>query len=255
MYQGQILQIMCSGAGSWAYVTVGATVAAGTTQVPLTTGCTGFPYQQDMLTVNPCFTLGWTVARVFKIERFHYYVARFTDSTSGAQRPFLMLDRGLWNGSTPMVEPIAPDVEDIQFSYLFPRSPVARQLVGATQGAQVVKGQDSIDLDATPPAYTDLSAAASRATNHPANIRGVRASVTVRQPLANPKWIGNSAYRTIPAAQNRPALTGSNVDAGYQRVLVETTEATRNLDARGPYYPAYSTSTPLGADGLNVNGG
>ncbi len=255
MYSGQILQVMCSGASAWAYVTVGATVAAGATQVPLSTGCTGFPFQQDMLTTNACFTIGWATARVFKIERFHYYVARFADANSGAQRPYLMLDRGLWDGSTPLVDPIAPDVEDVQFGYVFPRSAAANQLVGATPGTAIANAAGSIDLASVPPAYTDLSTAASRSTNHPGNIRGVRVSVVVRQPLAKSQWVGNTAYQTIPAAQNRDALTGSGVDAGYQRVLVETTEAIRNLDARGPYYPAYSTSTPLGADGLNVNGG
>jgi type IV pilus assembly protein PilW len=251
LYQGQILQLMCGGAAMWVYVTVGSFADKGATQVQLQTDCaTGFPYQQDLLSAG-CFAAGYANARVFKIDRFHYYVARYADSAlQGGQRPYLMLDRGLWKDGAPLVEPVAPDVEDLQVGYVFPRSTV-QQLVGAPSGAaRLSNAAASIDLGSAPPAYTDNSAAASRATNHPANIRGIRVSVVARTRSPD---LGLTAdeFKKIPEAGNRPAVP--NGDPGYRRIVVEETEAVRNLDSRGPFFPAYSTNG--GADGLNVGGG
>ncbi len=241
---GQILQVMCSGASAWAYVQVGAHADAGQNLVTLQTACDGpFPYQQAMLT-NGCFASGWTQARVFKVDRFHYYVQRFNG------RPFLMLDRGLFANGAALVEPVAPDVEDVQFAYVFPLATAAPTLVGATPGTQLSNAAASIDLASAPAAYTDPTAAATRTTRHPGNIRAVRVSVVVRIASADPK-LGSAEFRTIPAAANRAANT--NADQGFRRLLVETTEATRNVDSRAPYFPAYSTNN--GADGLNVGGG
>lgn len=241
---GQILQIMCPAAAGWAYVTVGARAAANQKVVTLQTACSGpFPYQQDTLTTG-CIAGGWSQARVFKVERFHYYVERF------GGRPFLMLDRGLWGADGPLVEPVAPDVEDIQFAYVLPLAAAGlASLVGGPGAAQLDDSADGIDLDAVPAAYADPTQAASRTTHHPGNIRAVQASVVVRTPSADVRFVGSD--RTIPAAGNRGAQT--NGDAGFRRILVETTEGTRNLDSRAPYFPAYSTNN--GVDGLNVGGG
>ena len=253
MYVGQILQVMCGAAAAWAYVTVGVFADVGATQVQLQTACSaGFPYEQALL-ASGCFNTGFANARVFKIDRFHYYIARYPEAalSGGAQRPYLMLDRGLWDqNGVAQVEPVAPDVEDLQFAYVFPRSAV-QQLVGAPVTApQLSNSASSIDLASPPPAYTDNSTNATRTTNNPANIRGVRVSVVARSRSPD---LGLTAteYRTIPAAGNRPDLTNGN--PGYRRIVVEETEAVRNLDSRGPFFPAYSTNG--GADGLNVGGG
>jgi type IV pilus assembly protein PilW len=251
MYRGQILQVMCGAASAWAYVTVKDFADQGATQVQLQAACTtGFPYEQNLLTTG-CFAAGYLNARVFKIDRFHYYIGRYLDTALNVQRPYLMLDRGLWtDDGVAQVEPVAPDVEDIQFAYVFPRSPAAQQLVGATSGTQLSNSLSSIDFASAPPAYTDNSTAVSRTTNNPANIRGVRVSIVAR---ARSPDLGLTAteFKTIPAAGNRPAVT--NGDPGYRRLVVETTEAVRNLDSRGPFFPAYSTNG--GADHLNVGGG
>ena len=240
---GQILQVMCAAASAWSYVTVGAHADAGTSVVTLRTACSGpFPYQQGMLT-SGCFNAGFGAARVFKVDRFHYYVARY------GGRPYLMLDRGLWSGGAALVEPVAPDVEDVQFAYVFPLATPAATVVGATSSVQLAKSAASIDLDAAPAPYTDPTASASRTTQHPGNIRAVRASIVVRTPTPDAQLVG-AEYQTVPAAANRPAVAG---DPGYRRIVVETTEATRNVDSRAPYFPAYSTNN--GADGMNVGGG
>ena len=249
MYQGQILQVMCGGAGAWAYVTVGAFADVGATDVVLDGACTnGFPHQQAMLD-SGCFDAGFAAARVFKIQRFHYYVARYLDTATGTTRPYLMLDRGLWSGGAPLVEPIAPNVEDLQFGYVFPGA-ATTPLVGTTEGTQLANATGSIDLNATPPAYTDITGATSRTTHSPANIRAVRVSVVVRAANPDPNTTGDDLH-TIPAAANRGAIT--NADPGYRRLVVESTESLRNLDSRGPFYTPYSTNA--GADGLNVGGG
>jgi type IV pilus assembly protein PilW len=239
---GQILQVMCSGASAWAYVMVGAQAAKDATAVTLRTACTdGFPYQQEALE-SGCFTAGYDNVRVFKIDRFHYYVQRF------GGRPFLMLDRGLVKNGAALVEPIAPDVEDLQFAYVFPRSGTA-PVAGADEETQLEDAAGSIDLAAAPPAYGDPTLSAARTTNSPGNIRAVRVSVVVRAPSSDGN-LGGDEFATVPAAGNRPAVDG---DAGFKRLVVETTEGTRNLDARAPLFPAYSTNN--GLDGLNVGGG
>jgi type IV pilus assembly protein PilW len=234
---GQILEVMCSGGVAWAYVTVAST-AADLLSVDLDATGTGIPYEQARLTTG-CFATFATV-RVFKVDRFHYYVQTFNDPLHPAGRPYLMLDRGLGGA-----EPVAPDVEDLQVAYVFRNGDV----VGATASTQLSSGATSIDLASAPPKYDDLTAAASRLTHSPANIAAVRVSLVLRSPVHDPRLAG-TAYTTLPAALNRPALTSGA--AGYTRLLVETSEATRNLDSRGAFMPPYSIAS---GDGLNVGGG
>ena len=271
MYQGQILQVMCfAGDMRWAYVTVGATVQPTDSDTVVLTlaGANGdqFPFQNGYLT-NSCFgavaprnalqTAPATfaaAAKVYKVDQFRYYVARYdasgnvvTDITTSA-RPFLMLDQGLVNGGNPIRNVVSPDVEDVQFAYLFPNSAPANQLVGATPNTQVSAGGSGIDLDpaAGPPGFSDESAAPQRLTQHPGNIRAVALTVVVRSPEADPR-----VFETvIPAAANRPTVAGP---LGFRRQVFQTSAATRNLDARGPHFPTYSTNA--GVDHLNLGGG
>lgn len=240
---GQILQIMCSGAADWAYVTVAST-SADRTSVTLDTAYSGtFPYQQDKI-ASGCF-LSFSSAAVFRVDRFHYFVATYADGAASA-RPYLMLDRGLKDSSNaPVVEPVAPDVEDVQFAYVFKSGAV----VGKPSDSQLSNAAGSIDLATAPPPYDADTLAASRTTNSPANIRAVRVSVVVRSAIYDPKYTSTSD--PILAAGNRAANTSA--PAGYRRLLVETTEATRNLDSRGAFMPPFSINN--GADGLNVGGG
>ena len=268
LYAGQILQVMCfSGDMLWAYVTVGSTVAASTADtvtVNLATGVANqFPFQNSYL-ANACFSAVAprnadpvtfaNAAKVYKVDQFRYYVARFdeagnpvTDVTSTA-RPYLMLDQGLVDGSTPIRSVVVPDVEDLQFAYVFPNSAAALRLIGATPGTAISAGSSGIDTnpDPDPPAFSDEGTAATRTTQHPANIRAVAVSVVARSPQAE-DGVFDSA---IPATRNRRATVGPE---GHRRQLFETTAATRNLDARGPSFPVYSTNS--GADRLNVGGG
>lgn len=269
--QGQILQVMCfAGDMRWAYVTVGATVPAtdaDTVEIGLAAGVDDrFPFQNSYLS-NACFSAVAprnafqlapatfaAAAKVYKVDQFRYFVTRYDESggvvadVTSTARPFLMLDQGLVDGEEPILNVVAPDVEDLQFAYVFPNSAPANQLVGATAGTPIAAGDTGIDLDPTggPPAFSDEGAATTRVTQHPGNIRAVAVSLTVRTPQADPRVFD----ATIPAAANRPAVAGP---IGFRRQVFQTSAATRNLDARGPYFPTYSTSA--GADHLNVGGG
>jgi hypothetical protein len=274
LFRGQILQVMCfSGGQYWAYVTVGGYVAASEedeVEVPLESGDGAkFPLQNDALSGDTCFTraapAGSTqltiqeAAKVFRVDRFRYRIATFAPNgdevdwgTDGA-RPYLMLDQGLYaRDDTNRSETIvAPDVEDLQLSYVFPNSAAALQLVGATPGRLISAGDEKLDVApaAGSPAYGDDPEAAARRTQHPGNIRAVRVSVIVRSAERDPDLV-TAEGRTLPRAANRDVI--DDAPAGYRRLLVETSASARNMDARAPFFPMYSESD---ADQMNRGGG
>jgi type IV pilus assembly protein PilW len=260
LYKGQILQLLCSsGTMLWAYVTVGAYVpssAAATVAVPLLAaggGALDFP-TQNAVTSDACFSDG--TALVTKVDRYHYFLQSYDAAgnvvvaQSVGSRPYLVLEQGLTDqNNAPIQALLSPDVEDLQFAYLFPRSvTTALQLVGATPGVALAAGAAGVDLApaAGVPGYGSSPGDASASTQHPANIRAVRISLVVRSATADIKLPDTQ----VPAAGNRAAFTGL---PGYRRLVFETTVAVPNLDARYPYFPSYSSNG--GADNLNVGGG
>jgi type IV pilus assembly protein PilW len=265
LHQGQILEVVCyTGNMTWAYVKVGSTVAANldptaTVDIPLASSGATFPNQNPVL-ADPCFSTVATAAastipaaaKVFKVDRYRYFIRSYSAAgnivpwgTAGS-RPWLMLDRGTTDTTTgkPVVDPVAPDVEDLQVAYVFPLDAV-NPVAGATAGVALAAGAAGIDLAAACPVSTDDAIGANRLNHHPANIRAVQVAVVVRS--AEPD-LARAGAATIPAALNRPDVAGP---AGYLRLLLQTSVPVRNLDARAPYYPSYGT----GADQLNVGGG
>jgi type IV pilus assembly protein PilW len=257
---GQVLQIMCYGGSSqwyWAYVSVAKVDQSNPLQVAVTlTPSPGlaydFPYQNQLLTEKACFGAG--VRRAFKIDRYRYFIATIDAAgnvqpwqTPGA-RPYLMLDQGLSDANGPVSVPIAPDVEDLQVSYVFPLADAAsgQQLVGATSGVRVDASATGIDLAPALgiPAFSTPSLDPIRTTHHPANIRAVRVAITVRSGLIDPK-LPDAA---VPAALNRPDVPG---EAGYRRLVFESTAATHNLESRLPVFPIYDPNNTSG----NIAGG
>ena len=260
---GQVLQIMCYGSANqwaWAYVTVSSidTPNPGNIRVTLQAP-TGQPYdfptQNALLTGQPCFSAGTASVKAFKIDRYRYYVQAVDDST-GAQvawetpgsRPYLLLDQGLQDGGQPVLRPIAPDVEDLQVAYVYSEAATGNQVQGATAGVQVtanVAGDDTgFNLAPTIgiPTFSTPSLDPLRTMHHPANVRAVRLSLTVRTPRAgvplvpqNGPCLGNGDP-CVPAAFNRPDVAG---EGSYRRVEFETTVYTRNLETRLPVFPQY----------------
>ena len=175
-----------------------------------------------------------------------------------------MLDRGLTDAAdNSMVEPVAPDVEDLQIAYVFPNAAGGPATAGATLGTPIANGATGVDLSAVPPLFNDPDDAATRTNRSPANIRAVTVSVVTRTPGTDIR-LQNLAVNAgqqstadavaggnlVPGSGNRGDWAG---DSFHHRLRVETTEATRNLDTRVPYYPTYSINN--GADGLHVGGG
>lgn len=246
LYPGQILQVSClGGARVRAYVTVGATVAAAASPDPTKTvtialaggqqagGLEVFPRENAEL-ADGCFSLTAAGSQpiVTLVDRFRYYVAWYdrtgavVDPQTPSARPYLMLDQGLSSQGKALVTPVAPDVEDLQLTYLYaPAVPGgAPRVVG---GAAGVNASADIPLamavgTTVPPAMSDPAAAPARLTGHPANIQAVRISVVVRHGERDTAIPDTS----VPAAANRRAYAGQ---PHYRRALWETTVVPRNL--------------------------
>ena len=277
LYQGQVLAVACMSCGKrWAYVSVGATVPANTalatTIIPLAAAAGAgydFPGQNAALT-DPCFGANLAAAnsppdvfslasKVFKVDRYRFYVDhQYIDPDTGLPRPYLMLDQGLTDANGPILTPVAPDVDDIQFAYVLPTSAVP--LVGATSGTAVTNDPAGIDLNVQPPVYGDSRASPSRVTQSPANIRAVRVSVVVRSPETDITLPVKALATTyLPAAGNRPEIPsdpGSPAafpDPYHWRALFETTVNVPNMASRLLYCGDYYVGT--GVPGANVGGG
>jgi type IV pilus assembly protein PilW len=274
---GQVLQIACyTGSMSWAYVTVSGAPTAngdGTASIPITNlGSTNFPNQTAFL-ADTCFTATATVAlvggvftvtpaslltaaEVMKVDRYHYYVQAYDPNGNVRAfgnpnaRPYLMFDQGLRDGGGNLVTSVvSPDVEDLQFEYIFPFDAVT-PLVGATAG--VALATDDTGLNLAPaagcPAFSDATTSASRLNHHPGNIGAVRLGLVARSQTSDP----TQTDPTVPAAGNRAVVNGPT---GYTRFFIETTVAVPNLSAQAPYFPTWGTTSAAGTRTLNVGGG
>jgi type IV pilus assembly protein PilW len=268
LHAGQMLQVACfSGGMYWAYVTVGAEVpadpAAITVNVPLLGDMAGVFGRQNAVLGDTCFqavapagspaTVVAMAAKVFLVERFRYFIQSYDGAGNVAAwgapgaRPYLILDQGLADATgNPILQMVAPDVEDLQLSYVFPRS--AAPAAGAVAGTALTADAAGIDLApaVAPPQYSDPATALNRTTHFPANIGAVRVSLVVRSAEAD---IRITDPAVVPAAGNRPDVAGP---PNYRRARFDTSAATPNLDVRAPFFPSYSAGA---GDRLNVGGG
>jgi type IV pilus assembly protein PilW len=265
--RGQVLQVACfSGSMAWSYVTVGSTVPASedaTIRVPLlAAGADPTAYgAQNAFLADGCYT---GEAHAYKIDRFRYFIGSYLAdgavvpwNTNANARPFLMLDQGLSDGDAAILTPVAPDVEDLQVSYVFPLSPAGTRVRGATGRPDAVPVRltnDPAGIDLAPgtvppvPLYTTDRLAVARTTGHPANIRSVRISMVVRsaEPLdASPRAV-------LPAIGNREPI--DLVAPRHRRVTFEASVAVPNMDSRGPVFPMLGDATDPNNQ-LNVGGG
>jgi type IV pilus assembly protein PilW len=263
--RGQILQVICySGDQVWAYVTVGARVEpslGNDIRVALTGGVLAgdtspiFPVQNALL-ANTCFA---GAARVFAVDRYRYFVQTYDAAgnvvawgTAGA-RPFLMLDQGhLDAAGKKRLSMVAPDVEDLQLSYVYSLAAPGTQVRGATEGTQLTNGADGIDLAPATlpsiPTYTTASRDPARTSGHPSNIRAVRVGVVVRQALADTSTL----EPILPALGNRAAIAR---ETNRRRAVFEISVPLPNLDSRGPVFPTHGDPTLASDANLNFGGG
>nr|AYM52686.1 prepilin-type N-terminal cleavage/methylation domain protein [Aggregicoccus edonensis] len=110
LYRGQILLVLCPGAITYTYVTVGTPAEAGDSVIQLEhtvpavdspLGAPGALFRDEARRLNPtvaaCFT-GAELPTVVKVDRAAFYVASFDEDGNPATpttRPYLMLHRGL----------------------------------------------------------------------------------------------------------------------------------------------------------------
>lgn len=258
---GQILQVACySGELTWAYVTVGSEVAAtadAVVAVPLRDAVAEHAFgSQNKYLEGSCFA---GEARAFKIDRFRFYVETYDPAgavqpwgTAGA-RPYLMLDQGLVNAAgAPILDVIAPDVEDLQLAYVFPLAPPATRVRGATAGTPLQADAAGIDLAPATvppmPLYSTPKLDVVRTTGHPSNLRAVRVGVVIRQAEATP----GLSDPVLPALSNRDAIAR---ESNRRRVVFETTVAVPNMESRGPVFPTYGAAGDPADAPLNHGGG
>jgi prepilin-type N-terminal cleavage/methylation domain-containing protein len=274
LQRGQLLQVACyAGSMTWTYVQVSGAASYngnGTVTIPIASTGTNFTTERGWL-ADTCFSTVATMvanaisqpslssaAEVFKLDRYRYYVQTF-DSTGNAvawgtvgARPYLMLDQGLLDGSgNAIVSPVAPDVEDLQFAYVYPYD-AAVPVVGATPGTALANSDAGVNLAPANggPAFSDDPLAPTRQNHHPGNIGAVRIWVVVRSSDADPS---QPQLTAIPAAGNRAATTGP---AGYVRLLVDTTVQLQNYGVTAAYNPSYgSFPAAPGNRNFNVGGG
>lgn len=255
LFKGQIIQFVCpSGERStMGTVSVSAsTTAAGLLAVTLQRNTTlpDDPYAQADL-ANGCYLRPGTFA--FLIERSYYHVRHFPHLGSTGEF-HLMLDRGLdLNGDGTIDEkdelPVAAGVENMQVAYVMYRSPIAAVVAAPDPAASDsnrnwVVGDDRSalaeepNLTAQAPDYTATVLDARRLTLHPANVRAVRVSLTLRSSRPDPAppagWCGDD----IPLFENFRLPSGHDPCEGlgrYRRSTAQTTVQVRNLDSRSMF--------------------
>jgi type IV pilus assembly protein PilW len=285
LLKGQVLAVSCGGScgKQWAYVMVDHTTSGTSSGSAITTiflqasgNGLDFPYQNNALT-NTCYggyvwdgkldtNTGLPVnqaafalsSKVFKVDRYRFYVARFVDPDNNQLRPYLMLDQGLTDNRGAVTVPVAADIDDIQFTYIFPNAPAAANLAIGDTGL-VANGPTGIDLTVSPPLLADTRNSFARQNQSPANIRAVKMSVVVRSPetdITLPKKALSSTY--LPAAGNHgevasdPRNPTTYPDPYHWRALFEETVEVPNMDVRALFCGDYSNGVQTG---LNLGGG
>jgi type IV pilus assembly protein PilW len=233
MSRGQILLVLCPGAVTYGYVTVGTPAKVGDTiiqldnSVPATDtpmGAPGALFRDPERRLNPvagCFS-GSEAPTLVKVDRTAFYVASFPDPTSSTPRPYLMMHRGLdiaggmAGGPDGTIDakdavPMADGIEQFQVAYVLNaiNSTTAAEnrtvptLVGVV-GSTIPNTaggtrpwpfgeQWALTSTADKPNYSDAYDSPRRVTAHPANIRQVRLTLVARSSAPDPQLPGDDA--------------------------------------------------------------
>jgi prepilin-type N-terminal cleavage/methylation domain-containing protein len=234
---GRMLLALCPQARTPVVLTLQATTEGTGDPVALSTEAIQHRYNAPQL-LEACH--GQPGALLFLVDRSRYYVARFDGM------PWLMLDTGTDVNGDDVVDtndhvPVARGVDDMQVAYVLFQGVSAPDLdkdwiVGNTKD----KVED-LDQSLVPPALDAADSHSSRATLHPANVRAVRVSLTVRAPYTG-RARGPGSTCTDPLdpedqplrenfrlAENRS--TALEADC-YERQTVATEVTLRNMLSR-----------------------
>jgi type IV pilus assembly protein PilW len=237
--RGQILLVICNRVTNpqmeenppHAFVTVGAHVAGGQVDVPLdvnpvapaddrpTQRPGNLFHEQNALLNDPCFARS---PHVLLIRRAAFYVAMFTNPTTGERKPYLMLHEGLDQPSAGNAlgdgvidandaVPVAEGIEQLQVAYILDTNtqdtadwtPIILGVTGSMNPAHFGEAWEQIDpslprgwvfnlgVDAADP----FVMAGRRLRDHPANIRQVRLTVVARSSVADVQYAGDDLLR------------------------------------------------------------
>lgn len=258
--KGQIVLAVCQGAAFYAYATLSDPVAKltadGSVDLKLTTASAADPFQRQDLAdpaTSACFTDG--TARVFLVNRYRFHVRPVPVNEPWQFDPYLVLDTG--RGDEVIVGAF---IEDMQVAYVladgstagvtpgtaitlaggFPGSTGTTDRLTTLQfpGAAPADGESAYSptswyrypLYSTPPA-------AQRTTDHQANIRAIRISLTARSPRPDLQLQGRLQTQRFNAnatpAWANPGGTGRD---GFLRVTFETTISLPNMVVQGMTY-------------------
>jgi type IV pilus assembly protein PilW len=190
------------------------------------------PYN-DWANLRACH--GQLGAGMFLVDRYRYYV----DSTSYGGVPWLMLDSGLdldADGTLPPADlddlvPIAKNVEDLQVAYVLQPTTVFVAPDAPAGSGDWVLGNNSgtaeePDFSAAAPVDTTLASDSSRFTKHPANVRAIRVTMTIRSDRIDQTQPSSWTGDLVAGAENRTA----SLSGGSRRRYVSRTEiALRNM--------------------------
>jgi len=243
---GRIVQLLCDGAETAAYVAVTTKRNAGDPDLivrVLTAADGAFPIVDP---TDSCFS----TATVLLVERTRYYLANDADGV-----PALWRDRG--RGAQEL---LFRGIEDLQLGYDIGQPPAGSRFAAGGANAVAAPGcMDSSgnatwsfgscpgtagapDPSITPPSWRlDSYDWASRYTGHPANIRNVNIVLVARASHASPDGSGDD----LPVLLNRAARPRDN----FHRAVLTVSEQPQNLLSRANMLP------PVFAGSTNVGGG
>lgn len=261
--KGRILQLVCSGGASYAYVTLAANVppqaGPASVSVALVPSVATNPFlRQDAAVAEPsgCFTGG--AARAFLIDRFRFHVRPVPVGGNEGVRPYLVLDTGLdaHNDGPDEAEEIivAEGIESFQVGYvmtnaaLTPRGTIPGTPITLTSSSTAATSGDGLTTLSYPGLvspgqweYLPTSwyryavgptpmVAPERMTDHQANIRAVRIVIVARGPDPDPA-LGRTDF-VLPILNQNALPSWIPATTPYSRARVEATIPVRNMIAR-----------------------
>jgi type IV pilus assembly protein PilW len=233
--RGRTVLLTCASGTDPVMLTLSAPVTGPGAVTIVPAGANSVPYN-NYNGLKACH--GVTGASIFLVERYHYLVRTYGTTS------WLMLDTGIDadnDGTLPPTDlddliPVAKNVEDMQVAYLM--TPNAA-FTAPDSNADWIFGNNSAlssaeepNRSVTAPVYDTPTDDPSRANAHPANIMGVRVTLTVRSERTDPSMPTNWTGDTIDAPENR---TGNLSGGRFRRYPMVTEITLRNMSARNAF--------------------
>jgi type IV pilus assembly protein PilW len=244
---GGILLVTCTNGTQATMARVATTTtaaAAGNLAVQVMAAQGGNPYRENAWTAvgaNGCYATANPQPSIFLVDRFRYAIQTFNGT------PWLVLDTGLdLNGNNTLPDngadlndliPIAANVEDMQIAYLYAPGTAFGFAAPDSNGnwavGDVAGTVEEPNPGAAAPQYTTLSNDASRYNLHPANVRGVRVTLSIRSAQRDQSqpstWLGDP----LTLSENRNV--GLPNLGQLRRYTAATSVTLRDMDSRNSF--------------------